>query len=204
MLEGRPAAAATPKDIALAMLRDLGANGLLGCAAEITGPAADALDLGTTASWFHQHDGIWTRLTGVVSWQNATDAEITIYNIQGGLPRPLRTGLTVETGFERAGRSGDLVKVTLAYTRAAQLGDSHLKDTDHVGVEALVLGVLALRYGHSTRVTGGLSSWGLGAVLDDPRLGPFTLEADFGKVSADDGFFAEDMTIWSLRARYCF
>ena len=45
VLEGRPCAAATPKDIALAMLRDLGANGLLGCAAEITGPAADALDL---------------------------------------------------------------------------------------------------------------------------------------------------------------
>lgn len=45
VLRGEPSAAASPKDIALAMLRRLGANGLLGCAAEITGPAAEALDL---------------------------------------------------------------------------------------------------------------------------------------------------------------
>lgn len=166
--------------------------------------AADALDLGTTVSWLRRYDGIWTRLSGAVSWQNATDAEITTYNFRLGMPRPLRTGLTLEAGFERAGSPGDLVKVALAYTRATQLGDSHLKDTDHVGVEAVAVGVLALRYGHSTKITGGMSSWGVGLVLEDRLPIPFALEADFGKVSADDGFFAEDMTIWGLRARYDF
>ncbi|MBT8398204.1 MAG: homoaconitate hydratase, partial [Gemmatimonadetes bacterium] len=45
VLEGRPSAAATAKDITLAMLRQLGANGLLGFAAEVYGDVVDELDL---------------------------------------------------------------------------------------------------------------------------------------------------------------
>ncbi|MHB8079544.1 MAG: 3-isopropylmalate dehydratase large subunit, partial [Candidatus Krumholzibacteriia bacterium] len=45
VLTGTPGPHATAKDLALAMARRLGANGLLGCAAELAGPAVDALDL---------------------------------------------------------------------------------------------------------------------------------------------------------------
>ncbi len=45
VLTGTPSPRASAKDLALAMLRRLGANGLLGYAAEIYGPAAEALDL---------------------------------------------------------------------------------------------------------------------------------------------------------------
>jgi len=45
VLEGTPGPYATAKDLVLAMLRQLGANGLLGHAAEICGDAATALDL---------------------------------------------------------------------------------------------------------------------------------------------------------------
>ncbi len=61
VLTGRPSPRATPKDIVLAMLRSLGANGLLGYAAEITGEAADALDLAgriTVASMATEMGGI--------------------------------------------------------------------------------------------------------------------------------------------------
>jgi len=44
-LVGEPSEAAGPKDVGLALLRHFGANGLLGCAAEVYGPYADALDL---------------------------------------------------------------------------------------------------------------------------------------------------------------
>jgi 3-isopropylmalate/(R)-2-methylmalate dehydratase large subunit len=44
-LKGTPSANATPKDVALACLRVLGANGLLGYAAEFSGSYADSLDL---------------------------------------------------------------------------------------------------------------------------------------------------------------
>jgi homoaconitate hydratase family protein/3-isopropylmalate dehydratase small subunit len=45
VLKGTPSPSATPKDLVLAALKSLGANGLLGYAAEFYGPAVDALDL---------------------------------------------------------------------------------------------------------------------------------------------------------------
>jgi 3-isopropylmalate dehydratase small subunit len=45
-LRGLPSAAATPKDVTLALNKHFGANGLLGCAAELYGPYIDQLDLG--------------------------------------------------------------------------------------------------------------------------------------------------------------
>jgi 3-isopropylmalate/(R)-2-methylmalate dehydratase large subunit len=44
-LTGYPAPGTTPKDVALAMTRHFGANGLLGFAAEVYGPYVDRLDL---------------------------------------------------------------------------------------------------------------------------------------------------------------
>ncbi len=60
-LRGEPGPQATAKDLVLAMARRLGANGLLGYAAEITGPAAEALDLAgriTVASMATEMGGI--------------------------------------------------------------------------------------------------------------------------------------------------
>jgi homoaconitate hydratase family protein/3-isopropylmalate dehydratase small subunit len=61
VLKGRLGGGATAKDIVLAMARQLGANGLLGHAAEIEGPAAEALDLAgriTVASMATEMGGI--------------------------------------------------------------------------------------------------------------------------------------------------
>ena len=45
ILKGQPHSTATAKDITLAILRETGASGLLGCAAELYGDAVDALSL---------------------------------------------------------------------------------------------------------------------------------------------------------------
>ena len=61
VLRGRPNCTATAKDLVLAMARRLGANGLLGYAAEIGGEAADSLDLAgriTMASMATEMGGI--------------------------------------------------------------------------------------------------------------------------------------------------
>ena len=61
LLRGAPAAATTAKDIVLAALREFGAAGLLGCAAEIYGPAVDELDVSgriTVASMATEMGGI--------------------------------------------------------------------------------------------------------------------------------------------------
>jgi 3-isopropylmalate/(R)-2-methylmalate dehydratase large subunit len=61
VLQGRPGPLATAKDLVLALLRTLGADGLLGCAAEIRGEAADDLGLAgriTVASMATEMGGI--------------------------------------------------------------------------------------------------------------------------------------------------
>jgi 3-isopropylmalate/(R)-2-methylmalate dehydratase large subunit len=61
VLRGEPSPLATPKDIVLAMARRLGAGGLLGHAAEVSGPAAERLDLAgriTLASMATEMGGI--------------------------------------------------------------------------------------------------------------------------------------------------
>lgn len=45
VLTGLPSPGASPKDVGLALLKHFGANGLLGCAAEVCGGYADGLDL---------------------------------------------------------------------------------------------------------------------------------------------------------------
>ncbi|HSG27038.1 MAG TPA: aconitase/3-isopropylmalate dehydratase large subunit family protein [Candidatus Krumholzibacterium sp.] len=61
VLKGRPSEQATPKDLVLAMLRVLGANGMLGYAAEVYGEVIDGLDLSgriTMASMATEMGGI--------------------------------------------------------------------------------------------------------------------------------------------------
>jgi 3-isopropylmalate/(R)-2-methylmalate dehydratase large subunit len=61
ILKGNPSPAASPKDLTLAVLREMGANGLLGYSAEFYGSAVDKLDLAeriTMASMATEMGGI--------------------------------------------------------------------------------------------------------------------------------------------------
>jgi len=61
LLKGTPSPNATPKDLTLAVLREMGANGLLGYSAEFYGPAIDKLNLAgriTMASMATEMGGI--------------------------------------------------------------------------------------------------------------------------------------------------
>jgi len=165
---------------------------------------ANSWDLGTTLGWRTEYQGGWTGLTGAVSWQNFTGETFAFDERESLLPRPLRTGITMETAFDRAGHPGDLFKFLLAYTRTFRLGDTYRSDADHVGLEALFLDTLALRYGRSTQVLGDIGSWGVGVVLDGRLLGPFTVEVDWGEMSYENPFITEGKTIWGTRARYSF
>ncbi len=166
--------------------------------------SANTLDLGTTLGWRAEYQGGWTGLTGTISWQNFTGATITFDERESLLPRPLRIGVTVETAFNRTGHSGDLFKFLLAYTETSRLGDTYRSDADHVGLEALFLDALAVRYGHSTQVLGDIESWGVGIVVDGRLLGPVTVELDWGEMSYDNVILNESKTIWGARARYNF
>ena len=71
-------------------------------------------------------------------------------------------------------------------------------------MEILFLDALAFRYGNSTRVGDGISSWGAGIILDERLLGPFTVQVDFGEMSYDSFFINDDKTMWGVQARYNF
>ena len=164
----------------------------------------NTLDLGSTFGWRTEYEGGWTGLTGAVSWQNVTDGTFSHDGHPSSMPRLLRTGLTVETAFGRTGHSNDTFKLLLAYNKAFQIGETYRADSNHVGLEALLFDALALRYGHSTRFSGGISSWGAGIILDGRLLGPFTVEGDFGEMSYDNQATSGEKTIWGARARYSF
>lgn len=165
---------------------------------------ATTWDLGTTLSWLTEYKGGWTALTGAVSWQNCTDANYNFDERQALLPRPLRTGVTAETAIDWTDHPGDLIKFLLAYNRTAQLGDTYRPNSDHVGLETLLLDAVAVRYGHSTQVLGDIESWGIGVILDGRLLGPVIVELDWGEMSYDNPLITGDKTIWGARARYNF
>lgn len=164
----------------------------------------DTWDVGTTLRWRTENAGGWTAVAGAVSWRNVTDATLTVGTLQAPMPRPLRAGFTVERAFARRDRADDLVKILLACSRTFQLGDTYRGDTSHVGLEVLVRGTFALRYGHVAKTGGDVDSGGIGVVLDGRMLGPFTVEADLGRMSYDGATFSGDETIWGLRTRYDF
>lgn len=166
--------------------------------------SANSFDMGTTLNWRTEHQIGWTGLTGSVSWQNVTDATLTYDEIRAYVPRLLRTGLTIETAFNRAGRTDEFLKLLLAYTHSFRVGESYSSDSEHVGIEALFLNALALRYGHNTQVVGGIASWGVGIVLDKRLLGPVTVAVDWGVMRYSNFIFHGDKTTWGVRACYGF
>ena len=87
-LTGTPHPQATPKDVTLSMLRVLGANGLLGYAAEVTGPYVENLDLsgritiasmatemGAITLLFSPTQKVWNELPGTATEKNRIQAD---------------------------------------------------------------------------------------------------------------------------------
>jgi len=132
ILRGQPGARATAKDIVLCMLRELGANGLLGCAAEVVGDIVGGLNLAsriTIASMATEMGGIialftpseeilaYCRQAGGHSFSSITPDEDATYqgnitiDIDGLEPLIARPGnpADVVTVQEVAGRQVDSV-----------------------------------------------------------------------------------------------
>ena len=165
---------------------------------------ADAVDLGTTLGWRSRYDGGWIGVTGAIAWQNVSEATITQDARESRLPQPLRFGLTLRSSWNRPDRSDELVGMLLAYTRTVHREDDWREDSDHVGAELRFLEAVALRWGYTDRVTGGITSLGIGVVLDERLLGPLTIHADLGQMCYDNAVSQADETIWGVRARYAF
>ena len=165
---------------------------------------ADAVDLGTTLGWQSRYDGGRIGVTGAIAWQNITETTLTQDSRESALPQPLRFGLTLESAWNRPGRPDELVTILLAYARTVNREDDWREDSDHVGAELRFLEAVALRWGYTDRVNGGITSLGIGVVLDERVLGPLTIHADLGQMRYDNIVTQDDEMIWGVRARYAF
>ncbi len=163
---------------------------------------SDTYDLGTTLGWVVRHQNGSVGITGAISRQNLKGKTIVFDDREAGLPELMRAGITMEAAFDWDGHQRNLVKLLVAYTHCHHRALSNSADSDHTGVEAVFFDTLALRWGNSTKLTGGISSWGVGLSLDGRLLGPFTVQADMGEMGYDNLASTDSETIWGLRVVY--
>ncbi len=166
----------------------------------------NTFDLGMSASQRTEYAGGWTVLSGSFCWQNVFDNIFRIDGDEVRLDRALRAGLTVTSAVAREGHELAPLAFTLAYSRDFGLGKYPSTDSDHMGAEALLFHLLALRYGYSSLFGGGRDSWGMGILLDDRlfKSTPVELELNLGRTSFDNEIFAGTKTIFGVRAQYHF
>lgn len=162
-------------------------------------PKDKSLDLGTTFSWTTQSKENWTAVSIAASWQNLTKEARTSFNWRSAMSHQLGLGVIVETAHKKAGQETDIYKVLLAYTRILKFSSDY---SHHVGLEALFFSTLALRFGHDSRHSTGMTSWGAGLMLDPEFLGPVSLELDYGKMGFGNSRVLERETTWGVLARY--
>ncbi len=158
----------------------------------------DGLDVGATVGWRQDVGRNWMGVTGALAWSNVTDGILTFDGRMTNLPRPRRGGLTFAVGLRRPDDRDDLLALRLAYASETDLNHSR-SDCDRAGVEVLYRELIALRYGHSDRLTGGIASWGVGVVFDRWLGDRVTLAADYGLMSYDNDILDDDQAIWGVR-----
>jgi len=159
----------------------------------------EGLDVGTTAAYRRSLDTAWVEIGGALTWQNVNDATITFDERTTLTPSTRRSGLTLGGGFEMADGRRDLASVRLAYTDVRGSGDAFRRGSYHRGIEFLILESLAFRRGYSSRVEGGVGSWGVGFILHEDFLAPFTVAVDVGEMDYQSTFFGGDRTIVGAR-----
>ena len=161
---------------------------------------ASTWDVGSSAGWTTQHSQGWARMSGALSWQNITAEEIDYDERQSFLPRAVRAGVTLESTFGQANWGTEMLRVLLAFSHRFNPEDFRGRDTDHFGFEVTGAGMLVARMGYNSRYDKSFNSWGLGLILAQDFMGPFTVSADYGTYDMNFG----EQEMWSVRARWSF
>lgn len=170
--------------------------------------SGDTFDLGTTVAWTSRYAEGWTRLAAAFSWQNVFDETMSFDERESALPGSQRLGFTAESAFGQAGWGTEAFKALVAYSRRVYTGTwgDFRDDADHYGLEMTAAGTFAFRVGHNGRWDGAETTWGVGLVMAQDFMGPWTLSADYGRYPfplsgiSDSG----ELEMWSVRARYAF
>lgn len=131
---------------------------------DITDTAWDA-DLGTSLAWSIADDAAGAvRLHGTAMARNVFRGKYSESSAK--LPRYYHFGIGLEAGYGPDRRGQHLVTGMFAYTWRRDLEDLLYRyDSEHVGVEATLGGIVSLRAGHRTRGAFPDDGWSWGAGL---------------------------------------
>jgi hypothetical protein len=157
-------------------------------------------DLGTSLGWRTNFDRGAFVLKGGASWMNTSGQGYLFVERDTpiALPQSRRAGITAETIFNAASSGKEALRLVVAYAKTTH-EESYLADQDHFGVELVAMGVVAVRGGRNSRFDNS-HSWGLGAILHRPFMGPVRVKLDYGKY--DNGLEKQEM--WSAGGEFQF
>ncbi|MDX2475252.1 MAG: hypothetical protein QNL91_16265 [Candidatus Krumholzibacteria bacterium] len=157
-------------------------------------------DLGTSLGWRTDFSRGAFLLKGGASWMNTSGQGYLFVERDTpiALPQSRRAGITAETILNADGTGKEALRLVVAYAKTTH-EESYLADQDHFGVELVAMGVVAVRGGRNSRFDNS-HSWGLGAILHRPFMGPVRVKLDYGKY--DNGWGKREM--WSAGGEFSF
>ena len=151
--------------------------------------SADGWDVGATLGWETHFSGGGLRISGAWSKQNVSGATVD-YGVflttatAVPLPEPWRGGVSARVHADWPALSRELVALLVAYTHMEHVGD-YPYDADQYGVELILGGALAVRYGRDNDRNTEPESWGLGLVLDERFMGPMHARIHWARLKYD-------------------
>ncbi|MFH2052839.1 MAG: hypothetical protein ABIK96_10285 [bacterium] len=166
---------------------------------------ADAYDLGTSLCLPGSHPGGDFALKMTASRQNVTGENLTSDGREMRLPEAWRLGFTFATGFDHPRYARQPVRTSLSFARIMpdeEFGNA----SNHVGLEVILMEMVALRMGQDSGLQPDGLAWGAGLVLDRPGGLPFLVAADYGIVDPDHDSLVSEIRLemWGLRGKVFF
>ncbi len=166
---------------------------------------ADSYDIGTSFRLGGRHPTGDFDLKTTVSRQNATGGSFESDEWTMSLPEAWRLGFTFATGFDHPRYPRQPVRTSLSFARI--MPDEGFGDaSNHVGLEMVLMELIAFRFGQDSRLQPDGLAWGAGMILDRPWGLPCLVAADYGIVDPDEGFLLIDtkLEMWGLRGKFFF
>jgi hypothetical protein len=171
---------------------------------EAMGDAAEygqgSLDGGLTVGWRWLRPGPRLAIQAAAARQNCTDETIILDAVELPLPRVWRFGFGLEATTNLGREFVDGLRLRAAYTRSSRIGTGRTVGADQVGLEAVLLRVVALRVGHDSTHFKGNTGYGAALILDQAWLEPISAAFEWTRIDPEMGW-EEDRDVYGVRVR---
>ena len=149
-------------------------------------------DIGSSARWRHEYGGARLSLAVSGAVRNIERSEY--------LPRTTRFGTALKLGFDGL-ETRDAIVVTIAYAKLDNQNSGKYFEDDNFGLELSLLGIVAARYGHDSKLFDGTREYGFGLAVPPRLLAGVALTCDWASMSVDSPVTDEsELQMWTAGA----